>query len=286
MSSNLREMIESGELIVAPGAYDALTAKLIERAGFAAVYMSGYCTAATKFGLPDVGLVTQTEMVANVRTLASAIGLPVIADGDTGHGNAMNVVRTVREYEHAGAAALHIEDQVWPKRCGHMSGKQVIAAEDMVTKVRAAVDSRSSEDLVVIARTDALAVDGLEAAVERCHLYAEAGADVVFVDGQQTMEHIEEVPRRCPGLRCMINFGPLTPPLAVEEIANLGYAIAIYPGICFGPAVQATRTALAGLQEGGRAPETDKGDALELFAALNGLLGAPEYLELEEKYRS
>jgi 2-methylisocitrate lyase-like PEP mutase family enzyme len=150
-------MLSSGKLIVAPGAYDALTAKLIEGAGFEAVYMTGYGTAASMMAFPDIGLLTMTEMLANARAVAGAVSIPLIADVDTGYGNPINVIRTVREYEKAGAAAIHIEDQVWPKRCGHMSGKQVIPQHDMVAKIKAAVDSRESDDFLVIARCDALA---------------------------------------------------------------------------------------------------------------------------------
>ena len=163
----LREMLEAGDPVLAPGVYDALGARLVEEAGFEAVYMTGFGTAASMLGRPDVGLLTMSEMVDNARRIARACALPVIADADTGFGNAINVVRTVQEYEQAGVAALHIEDQVAPKRCGHMEGKQVVPTDEMVTKIRAAVSARESPDLVIIARTDARAVEGLPAAIER-----------------------------------------------------------------------------------------------------------------------
>ncbi len=286
MTKSLKSLLAADELVVAPGAYDALTAKLIEHAGFNSVYMSGYCTAATTLGMPDVGLLTMTEMIANLRAICNATELPVISDGDTGYGNALNVHRTVREYEQAGAAALHIEDQVWPKRCGHMAGKQVIAAAEMSAKVKAAVDARRSEDFVVIARTDALAVEGLQSAVDRCHAYAEAGADVVFVDGQASLEDVEAVPRQCPGLACLINLGPLTPNMPLADIKRLGYAITIIPGICLAPAVIAIRDSLGRLRDTGSAPEGDKQEFLQFWQAFNQLLEVPRYLEMSEKYDS
>jgi 2,3-dimethylmalate lyase len=282
----LRELLSKNELICAPGAYNALTAKLIEEAGFNCAYMSGYCTAATSLALPDLGLLTMTEMLNNVRALADVVRIPLIADGDTGYGNPINVVRTVREYEKAGAAAIHIEDQVWPKRCGHMAGKQVIPKEEMVAKVRAATDCRLSDDFVIIARTDALAVEGLGGATDRCHAYAEAGADVLFVDGQHTMEQIEEVPKQCSERPCLINMGPLTPPLSVEEIIRLGYAIAIFPAICIGAATLAIQGALKQFKETGKSSMTDPNQLIEVFGYFNRFMGVPYYNELEKKYRS
>ncbi len=175
-TSRLRHLLAGPDLLVAPGAYDALSARLIARAGFPAVYMTGFGTAASVLGQPDVGLLTMSEMVARASALASVVGdLPLIADADTGYGNPLNVRRTIREYERAGVAGLHIEDQVWPKKCGHMEGKQVIPMEEMVQKVRAAVDARQDPDFVIIARTDANAVYGLEDALRRGRAYREAG---------------------------------------------------------------------------------------------------------------
>jgi 2-methylisocitrate lyase-like PEP mutase family enzyme len=282
----LRELMARKELVCAPGAYSALTAKLIEEAGFNSVYMSGYCTAASTLALPDLGLLTMTEMLNNVRALADATEIPLIADGDTGYGNPINVVRTVREYEKAGAAAIHIEDQVWPKRCGHMAGKQVIPKEDMAAKVRAAADCRLSDDFVIIARTDALAVEGLERAIDRCHAYAEAGADVLFVDGQHTMEQIEAVPQQCPERPALINMGPLTPPLSVQEILRIGYRVAIFPAACIGPAMLAIQEGLRKFRETGTMPITDPNQMLQVFAAFNRFMKVKHYNELEEKYKS
>ncbi len=282
----LRALLAKRELVAAPGVYSALTAKLVESAGFHCTYMSGYCTAASTTGLPDLGLLTMTEMLGNVRALADAVRIPLIADGDTGYGNALNVVRTVREYEKAGAAAIHIEDQVWPKRCGHMKNKHVIPKDEMVNKVRAAVDARASGDFVIIARTDAIAVEGLPAAIDRLSAYAEAGADVVFADGQQTMEHIREVPKQLTGTPCLINLGPLTPPLSVSELHEIGYAIAIYPSLCIGPAVLAIQNALARFKETGAPLFAEPEQLRRLWTFFNEFLNVPQYNAMEERYKS
>src|SRR5437660_2736560 len=182
VTTRLRELLVQPGLLVAPGAYDGLSARLIAQAGFSLIYMTGFGTAASVLGQPDVGLLTMSEMVGRAGALASVLGdLPLIADADTGYGNPINVRRTVREYEHAGVAGLHIEDQVWPKKCGHMEGKQVIPMEEMVQKIRAAVDARQDPDFVIIARTDANAVNGLEDALLRGQAYHEAGDDVILI---------------------------------------------------------------------------------------------------------
>src|ERR1700719_1626339 len=190
-TTRLRDLLAGPDLIVAPGAYDALSARLIAQAGFPAVYMTGFGTAASVLGQPDVGLLTMSEMVGRASALASVIGdIPLIADADTGYGNPINVRRTIREYERAGVAGLHIEDQVWPKKCGHMEGKQVIPMDEMVQKVRAAVDARQDPDFVIIARTDANAVYGLDDAMRRGRAYREAGADIVFIEATRSITEL------------------------------------------------------------------------------------------------
>src|SRR5437868_5473671 len=189
---SLRELLARPEPILAPGAYDALSARLIEAAGFPAVYMTGFGSAASLLGRPDVGLLGMSEMVANARRIVDAVDVPVIADADTGYGNPINVIRTVHEYEQAGVAAIHLEDQLAPKKCGHMEGKQLVPSDEMVAKVRAAVDARRS-DLVIIARTDARAVEGLEGALQRARRYRDAGADVIFFEAPQSEAEIETV---------------------------------------------------------------------------------------------
>src|SRR5436305_9814965 len=190
-TTRLRELLAGPDLIVAPGAYDALSARLIAQAGFSAIYMTGFGTAASVLEQPDVGLLTMSEMVSRAAAIAAVVGdRPVIADADTGYGNPINVRRTIREYERAGVAAIHIEDQVWPKKCGHMEGKQVIPKDEMVQKIRAAVDARQDPNFVIIARTDANAVHGLADALERGHAYREAGADVIFIEAPRSLEEL------------------------------------------------------------------------------------------------
>jgi 2-methylisocitrate lyase-like PEP mutase family enzyme len=278
---SLKKLLARKKLVVAPGAYDALTAKLIEGAGFEAVYMTGYGTAASMLGLPDIGLLTMSEMLANVRAIADAVGIPLIADADTGYGNPINVTRTAREYEKAGAAALHIEDQVWPKRCGHMAGKQVIPKTEMTAKIRAAVDHRSSADFLIIARTDALAVEGWDATIERAQAYIEAGADILFIEAPETEEQMERIPKLF-SVPCLINIAPRTPLLTTERLEQMGYAIAIYPGICLAATIRANLQELKRLKETGRPP--DFGDFLASFMEFNQFIGVPRYNEIEQKY--
>jgi 2-methylisocitrate lyase-like PEP mutase family enzyme len=279
----LKKLMETSRPVVAPGVYNALTAKLAAGVGFDAVYMTGYGTAAATRGLPDLGLLTMTEMLDTLRAIADAVDVPVIADADTGYGNALNVTRTVREYEKAGAAALHIEDQVWPKRCGHMTGKQVIPRDEMAAKVRAATDSRTSEDFLIIARTDALAVEGWEAAIERAHAYVDAGADIIFVEAPETVEQMERIPREVTA-PCLINMAPRTPALSVQRLGSLGYAIAIFPGVCLVATIEANLEALRTFKQSGHPKQLT--DSLKAFMEFNQFLGASQYAELEQRYRA
>ena len=230
-TAKLRQLLREPGIIVAPGAYDCLTAKLIELEGFPALYMTGAGTSLTRLGRPDLGFATLSEMVSNAAAMASTVSIPLIADADTGYGGSLNVYRTVREYEKAGVAALHIEDQVFPKRCGHLDGKQVVPTEEMVIKLRAAVEARTDEDLVVIARTDALAVTGLDDTLRRCHAYVEAGADVLFVEAVRSHQDIERVMREVsvPLLYNFVEHGK-SPLLPVAELQRLGFKIVIFPG--------------------------------------------------------
>ena len=279
----LKDLLAEKKLIVAPGAYDALTAKLIEGAGFEAIYMTGYGTAASMLGLPDIGLLTMTEMLSNARAIAGAVNIPLIADADTGYGNPINVIRTVREYEKAGAAAIHIEDQIWPKRCGHMSGKQVIPKNDMIAKIKAATDSRENEDFLIIARCDALAVEGWDAAIERGHAYVDAGADIIFIEAPETVEQMRQIPALF-SIPCLINIAPRTPVLPAAELEEMGFAIAIYPGMCLMATIQANLDSLKQFKETG----TPKGfdEFLASFVEFNQFIGLAEFNELEKKYHS
>jgi carboxyvinyl-carboxyphosphonate phosphorylmutase len=251
-TTQLRRMLEAPGIIVAPGAYDGFSARLIEAAGFKAVYMTGAGTAASHLGQPDLGLTTLTEMATHASHLASCVSVPLIADADTGYGNALNVVRTVREYEKAGVAGLHLEDQVAPKKCGHIAGKQVIEAKEFADKIRAAVEYRTDPDFVIIARTDARAVTGLDDAIARANLYREAGADVIFLEAPQSVVEIERVARevKAPLLANMVQ-GGRTPALTVAELERLGFKMVIFPGVCMRAAVPAIESALASLKQSG-----------------------------------
>ncbi len=241
------------KMVIAPGAYDGISARLIAEAGFEAIYMTGAGTSASRVGHPDLGLITMTEMVHNAKTIVECTGLPVIADADTGYGNALNVIRTVREYERAGVSAIHIEDQVFPKRCGHLEGKQVIEAEEFVQKIKAAVDTRRDNDFIIIARTDARTIHGFDEAIRRANLYAEAGADVIFVESPLSVEEMEKIPKLV-NAPCLINMaGPAskTPALQSEELRQMGYKIAIYPSISMDAVITSIRSALRRLKEEG-----------------------------------
>jgi 2-methylisocitrate lyase-like PEP mutase family enzyme len=230
MTASLRARLSEPRAIVALGAHDGLTAKIAERAGIEALYHGGYAVAAHHFGLPDVGLVGRAEMVESVRRMRAATDLPIVADADTGYGSEAGVWLTVRELVDAGANAVQIEDQVAPKRCGHMQGKEVIPADEMVIKVRAAVSARRSKETVIIARSDALQVNGLDDAIERCNAYAGAGADLVFVDAPQSVDDYRAIGERCtvPGVANMTETGK-SPPVPTEELEAMGYRLVIFP---------------------------------------------------------
>ncbi len=281
-SKILNDMIKKGEFIMAPGAYDALTARIIESEGFNAVYMTGFGTSAFHFGLPDRGLLTMTEMVQNANRIVNAINVPLIADADTGYGTVINVDRTVKEYEKAGVAAIQIEDQLWPKRCGHMLGKEVIDEKEMVSKLKTAVEARRNPDFLIIARTDAIATHGFDHAIERAHLYAEAGADIIFVEAPKTKNQMKKIPKLFNKKPLLINMSPRTPNLPVEELKEMGYAIAIFPGVCLAAAILACREDVRLLKETGRQREFK--EVLQSFAELNEFLGVPYYNELEKKF--
>jgi 2,3-dimethylmalate lyase len=279
----LRRLLQGPEILLAPGAVDGVNARLVAEQGFKAVYMTGAGTTATRLGMPDVGLLTMTEMVDNAQRVAEASGLPVIADADTGYGGVVNVRRTVRAYERAGVAAIHLEDQGWPKRCGHLSGKTIVPVEEMVAKIRAAVDARDDPDFHIIARTDAVAVEGYDAAIERARRYEEAGADVIFMEALSKMEQIREVPRifRVPTLYNMSASGK-TPFLSAAEMQELGYRVCIYPNVLILAAIPAVRRALATLKETGAVAGLM--NEIATFREFFDLLGMEEVQKLEAKY--
>lgn len=248
----LRKLFARDELILAPGAYDALTARLVELAGFDVVYATGAGISNSQLALADVGLLTMSEMLEQVRKMTAAVQLPVICDVDTGYGNAVNAYRTVQEFIRAGAAAVQIEDQVIPKKCGHFDGKQLISFDESVQKIRAAVDARGQHDLVVIARTDAIAVDGVDEAIRRATAYHEAGADALFVEAPRTRDELAEIGRRVPGIKVAnIVEGGRTPMLTAAELKALGFTIAIYANLVLRSSVKAIEASLAYLRANG-----------------------------------
>ncbi|MBB3049206.1 carboxyvinyl-carboxyphosphonate phosphorylmutase [Prauserella isguenensis] len=281
----LRDLLSTGGPAVAPGAYDALSARLVEQAGFDIVYMTGFGTTASLIGRPDVGLLSGAEMVDNATRIVSAVDVPVIADADTGYGNAINVVRTVRAYEQAGVAGVHLEDQVMPKKCGHMSGKAVIPTDEMAGKIRAAAEARRDPDFVLIARTDAAAVHGLDDAIARARAYADAGADVLFVEAPTSEEGIETVARELRGVAPLVfNWaeGGRTPPLSLERIGELGFSLVIFPIGTLLAATVGMRSLLATVKAEGT-PTSALGE-LPSFGEFTDLIGLPEIGELEQRF--
>jgi 2-methylisocitrate lyase-like PEP mutase family enzyme len=282
-ASQLRELLKGPELISAPGVADALNARLVAQAGFQAIYMTGAGTSAVRLGVPDIGLLTMHEMVDNAGRIAEASGLPLIADADTGYGGPINVRRTIQAYERAGVAGVHIEDQQWPKRCGHLAGKTLIPTEEMSAKIKAAVDARVDHDFVVIARSDALAVEGFEAALERGKAYEEAGADIIFIEAPRDMEQLRQIPETfsVPSLYNLASSGK-TPLLPASEIEDLGYKIVIYPNLAILAAIPAITEMLAELKETGSVTDIIK--RVATFREFFDLLGMEEIQEMEERY--
>jgi carboxyvinyl-carboxyphosphonate phosphorylmutase len=283
----LRRLLKEPGIIVAPGAHNAFTAKIIEQTGgFQAVYMTGSGTTMSLIGQPDIGLLTMTEMVTQAKNLNMAVSLPIIADADTGYGNAINVRRTVQEYERAGLAAMHIEDQVTPKKCGHFEGKQVISLDEMAGKIRAACEARDSADsIVIIARTDARAVFGLDEALRRAHAYLDAGAEVIFVEAPQSLEELEIVAKSIKApLMVNMDEGTKTPLLTVRELEEMGYKIVIFPRSAPCAAAKAIQELMLVLKETG----TTRGfvDRIVSWEERNRITGLARYKEMEKKYLS
>jgi methylisocitrate lyase len=250
-NATLRKFLEGPEIIIAPGATDAIVARIIERTGFPAVYVTG-AGISNSLGLPDLGLTTMTEIIARAKYIADAVKIPVISDADTGYGNPINVMRTVREFEAANVSAIHIEDQIMPKRCGHFEGKQVIPEEEMVRKIEAAVEARRDKDFVIIARTDANGVEGLEEAISRERAYLEAGADVAFVEAPRSIDELKTIARSISA-PLMVNMveGGKTPLLKVTDLQEMGYKIVIYANTALRVAAYAVREAMMSLRKNG-----------------------------------
>jgi 2,3-dimethylmalate lyase len=282
--SQLRRLLDGREPVLAPGAYDAFSARLVEEAGFPAVYMTGFGTAASRLGRPDVGLATMDEMVGNASAIASAIEVPLIADADTGYGNAINVIRTVQEFEQAGVAAIHLEDQIWPKKCGHMERKQVIPPGEMAEKIHAATTARSSPDFLIIARTDARAAEGFDQALARAKTYRDAGADVLFVEALLTAEEIASAASELSDVPLVFNWveAGKTPPMELKRLKELGYSVVIFPITTLLAAMQGIRDALAAIRRDGTPAAIN--DALPGFGEMIEFMGTSEIQQLEAMF--
>jgi 2,3-dimethylmalate lyase len=283
VTKKLRELLARPGAVMAPGVADALNARLVKRHGFEAVYMTGAGTTAVRLGMPDVGLLTMTEMIDNAGRIAEASGLPLIADADNGYGGVLNVRRTIQGYERAGVAGVHLEDQVIPKRCGHLAGKQVVPVEEAIAKIRAAADARIDADFVIIARTDAVALEGFDAALERAAKYREAGADVLFIEAPNA-EQLPKIAPRFKGVPLLYNMATSgkTPFLSKTEVEKLGFKLIIYPNWLMLAAIKAASQVLETLKrEGtiaGLAPQVPS------FKEFFDLVGMDEVQEMEARY--
>jgi 2-methylisocitrate lyase-like PEP mutase family enzyme len=282
--ATLKAAFGRGELVVAPGVYDGVSARIADAMGFAALYMTGYGVVASHLGLPDAGIATYNDMVGRVERLAGITTTPLIADADTGYGGLLNVRHTVRGYEAAGACGIQLEDQEFPKKCGHMLGRRVVPMEDMAAKIRVAVDSRSDRDFLIIARTDARTALGLDEALRRAEAYARAGADLLFVESPESVEEMEKIGRSfdLPLVANMVE-GGRTPVLPAEELQRIGYRLAIFPALGFLAAAAAMQGAYAELKDkrssaGLRQPLFD-------FQAMSALMGFGDIAEFDRKYR-
>lgn len=276
----LRELVMAKEILVLPGAFDSFSAKAVEQTGFSGVYMTGYGQAASKLGQPDVGLIGMNEMVTRAQDMALAVDIPVICDADTGFGNVVNVIRTVREYERAGASALQLEDQTTPKKCGHMLGRQLISIEEMVSKIKAAVAARTDPDFLLIARTDARTSYGIDEAIKRGKAYEEAGADIIFIESVESIEEMRMVNKEItkPTLANMAE-GGRTPFLTAKELEELGYNLVIFPGSTLWCAAKSIFVLLSELKEKGTTK--DSIDKMFTFSEFNDFIGLPDIKRIE-----
>ena len=281
--NRLKVLLARNRLLLAPGAFDGLSARLVEEAGFEAIYLSGGAVARS-FGVPDIGLLTMSEVIERARQVVSAVKIPVIADADTGYGNALNLVRAVREFERAGVAAIHIEDQVTPKRCGHLEGKEVISLTEMEQKLTAALEARSDPDFAIIGRTDSRAIHGLEDALQRAKAFARLGVDAVFIEAAESEAELETIARSIRNVPLMVNMfkGGKTPLLPAGRLEAMGYRIAIFPSDTQRAAIHATKEALAVLKRDGSTEAID--DRLATFKERDRVVGLGDWQKLEERY--
>lgn len=282
--TRIHRLLEQEGTLVFPGVYDALGAKLVEKAGFPLTFISGYSVAASHLGLPDFGFLTQTEMVGVAKRVCGAVRIPVIIDADTGYGNALNVMRTVQELIDAGAAGLFLEDQVWPKRCGHMRGKRVISVEEQAQKVRAAVEARGDRDFFLVARTDARQVLGLDEAIKRCRIYKDAGADALFVEAPTSTEELRRIAKELPPpLVANMLEGGVTPLLTKEELRDLGFQLAVCPLTALYASARAMQDMFALLRQAGTTRSAV--DQLLTFEQFHRIIDLDAYYSLDERYR-
>jgi 2-methylisocitrate lyase-like PEP mutase family enzyme len=281
---SLKDRLHQGPALLAPGAYDALSALLVEQAGFEAIYMSGASISYTQIGRPDVGLMTATQVADTIGRVADRVSIPLIVDADTGFGNALNVQHTVRLFERMGARALQLEDQTAPKRCGHLAGKELVSASEMVGKIKAAVDARKSDQTLIVARTDAIAVDGFEAALTRAHAYVEAGADVLFVEAPQSLEQMEGICAALGHIPLLANMveGGKTPLKTCDELSDMGFALVIAPGSMVRAHAFMAQAFLSELRANGSTSAFR--DRMLNFNQINELLGLPDLIETGNRY--
>jgi len=283
-TTKLRKILEQEDTLLVPGCYDALSGKILKQAGFKVIYMTGSGVTTSLLGYPDYGLATMTEMVNQARNIVNCIDLPLICDADNGYGNAINVIRTVKEYQRVGVAAIHIEDQIFPKRCGHFEGKQVISAQEMVKKIEAAIYAREDEDFLLIARTDARSTYGLEEAINRGKLYFDAGAEMLFLEAPQSLEELKTIARAFKDKPLMVNIveGGKTPVVAFEELRQMGFKIVLYPTSSLRTVAKALQKFADHLKQNG--DTKDYYDNLVSFEMRNKITGLAEYQELEDKF--
>lgn len=283
--ARFRKILARPGITPLPGAYDALTARIIERVGFQAAYATGSGISAAALGLPDLGLSTMTEMLQNVRAIVNAVQIPILADADTGYGDVINVRRTVEAFENSGVAGIHLEDQAWPKRCGHFEGKRLIEPDAMLGKINSALAARKDPDFLLIARTDALAVEGFERTIERARTYSSTGVDAIFIDAPSTIEQIEEIPNRInKPLIINVDFSRKTPWLSLDELEKLGYRIAIYPGVPQLSSLYAATYSLTELKETGTISSREEG--YQAFEQLQKFTDLSEWIDWQEGFEA
>jgi len=285
ISTRIHRLLEKERTLIFPGVYDALGARLVEQAGFPLAFISGYSVAATHLGLPDFGNLTQTEMVATEKRLCDSVTIPIIIDADTGYGNALNVIRTVHDLIAAGAAGMFLEDQVWPKRCGHMKGKRVVPVSEHVQKIKAAVEARNGRDFFIVARTDARQVNGLDDAIERCRRYKEAGADALFVEAPRNIEELKTIAKELPApLVANMLEGGVTPLLTKDELGKIGLQLIVCPLTALYASAKAMKDMFNLIKTAGTT--RDALDRLIPFQQFHDVIGLENYYKLDEKYRT